>query len=64
MMIFGLVPLVLLSLWLLSPFAIKKPFETFGLSEESIEKRKTHRNKTKANFYVGFKVLNVKKRKT
>ena len=41
------IPLTILSLWHLNPFAIKKLLSTFGLTEESFNRKKNnHENKT------------------
>jgi hypothetical protein len=38
--IFGIIPLSLLSIWLINPLAVKKLLSTFGLSEKSLDKKK------------------------
>jgi hypothetical protein len=38
--VFGIVPLCLLSMWLINPLAIKKLLSTFDLTEKSVEKKK------------------------
>jgi len=43
-MVFGAVPFSLLVLWIINPFLVSKILETFGLTEESLEKKKTKRN--------------------
>lgn len=44
--VFGIVPLSVLGLWLISPLAIKKLLVTFGLSEKVLDKKRKTEDKT------------------
>jgi len=45
--VFGIIPLALLSLWLINPLLIKKLFMTFALTEKSLDRKKKSKNENR-----------------